>query len=452
MTATHFTDHASTGIPEIDALLEFLSRSLLTMSQANDEHEALANLAAIAASTGLIDRLQLLLLDDDDMDSMSLYELVRNYQVVITDDASDSMAITLPYESGGLTHVAMATNRTFSWSPQQPLTHPEVGSDGLRVVEQLLVDGYCTGGVVPLRSGRIEIGCLQVLSRHAESFDPNMLVAFTRLGEIVGMALEKVRLIEDLRRQLDEAERANEKLQASNRDLEEFAYVASHDLQEPLRKIRAFGDRLDSKAADRLTEQEADYLTRIQNSAGRMQTLINDLLHFSRVKTAVARTQDIDMNKTVADVLADLEVAIEEAGGTVTVGELPTVSSDPSQTRQLMQNLIGNAIKFRKPDGPCAVAVNGRTLEDGSVELTIADNGIGFDEKYLDKIFKPFQRLHGRNEFAGSGIGLAVCRRIAERQGGSLNATSEPGVGSTFCITFAPHSMAAGPSAEEGQK
>lgn len=239
---------------------------------------------------------------------------------------------------------------------------------------------------------------------------------------------------------------ANTELERSNRELQDFAFVASHDLQEPLRKIQAFGDRLRTKHGSEMNDEAQDYLRRMQNAASRMHRLINDLLTFSRVTTKAQPFEPTDLNAATLDVLSDLEVRIQETGGRVEVGDLPTIDADPLQVRQLLQNLIGNALKFHRPDAPPIIKIDGQFFKDRENEnlngagemyrLSIEDNGIGFEEKYLDRIFTPFQRLHGRNEFEGTGIGLAVCRKIVERHGGTLTALSKPGAGSTFIATL----------------
>lgn len=224
----------------------------------------------------------------------------------------------------------------------------------------------------------------------------------------------------------------SENLARSNRELEDFAYVASHDLQEPLRKIQAFSNLLKSEYAKELGEG-ADYVDRMHAAASRMSKLIQDLLAFSRVTTKMNPNIRVDLKDTVADVLLDLETRMEEVGGTVIVGELPTVVADPTHMRQLFQNLIGNALKFHTPDVAPTVEVSARNIGD-DCEIRVKDNGIGFEEQYLDKIFSVFQRLHGRDSYEGTGIGLAVCRKIAERYGGTITATSEKHKGSTFII------------------
>lgn len=234
-------------------------------------------------------------------------------------------------------------------------------------------------------------------------------------------------------------------LNRSNRELQDFAFVASHDLQEPLRKIRAFGDRLQQNFGPHLGEQGTDYVRRMQNASARMSSLIEDLLAFSRITTKAKPFLPVSLNKVAEEVLEDLEIAIDEADAEISIGELPEIAADQFQMKQLFQNLLGNALKFRRPDSPLNISVTAElSTPDGSVgstrppqvKLHFSDNGIGFDEAFLDRIFMPFQRLHGRNEYPGTGIGLAVCRRIVERHGGTLSATSMPGDGSTFTITL----------------
>ena len=232
-------------------------------------------------------------------------------------------------------------------------------------------------------------------------------------------------------------ERQAQELSRSNLELQQFAYVASHDLQEPLRKIQAFGDLLKIRYADTLSEQGRDYLTRMQNAAGRMQLLINDLLSLSRAGTRRQMFASVDLNNVTKAVLSDLEIRIEQLGATVNVGSLPTIEADAVQLTQLIQNLVGNALKFHKPNESPVVTVSSKVLLDqGICELTIADNGIGFDEKYLDRIFQVFQRLHGRAEYEGTGVGLAVCRRIIERHCGTITAHSIQGEGAQFVVTL----------------
>jgi len=242
--------------------------------------------------------------------------------------------------------------------------------------------------------------------------------------------------VEERTQELNEMNMA---LRTSNRELEQFASVASHDLQEPLRKIEAFGDRLKTRSTT-LEETSRDYLERILASASRMRTLINDLLSFSRVTTRAQPFARINLDKVAREVVSDLEGRLQQVSGRVEIGPLPEIEADPTQIRQLFQNLIGNALKFHKPDVPPVVQVAGQMLspsrKGAQVELTVKDNGIGFEEVYLDRIFEVFQRLHGRNEYEGTGIGLAICRKIAERHGGTITARSRPEQGAEFIVTL----------------
>ncbi|MBX3011448.1 MAG: PAS domain-containing protein [Caldilineaceae bacterium] len=231
------------------------------------------------------------------------------------------------------------------------------------------------------------------------------------------------------------------KLEASNRELEEFAYVASHDLQEPLRKIMTFGDRLRNKYSATLDEVGQDYLARMQSAAARMQALISDLLNLSRVSTRGHPLERVELTEVVSEILKDLEASMEQQNGTVVIAALPTVTADPVQMRQLFQNLIGNALKFHAPDRAPLVKVASQPPADPASNyamctITVEDNGIGFAEKYLDRIFQPFQRLHGVQSYEGTGMGLAICRRIVERHGGNITAKSQPGVGTTFLVSL----------------
>jgi len=225
------------------------------------------------------------------------------------------------------------------------------------------------------------------------------------------------------------------RLEQSNRDLQEFAYIASHDLQEPLRKVLAFGDRLTNKYGNLLDDTGRDYLKRMQDASLRMQTLINDLLTFSRVSTQAQPFAKVDLTSIAQDVTSDLEHQIETLQGHVEIGKLPEIEADPTQMHQLLQNLINNGLKFNKVGVSPFIKVSSRQKGNQCV-LFVKDNGIGFDMQYLDRIFKPFQRLHSRQEFEGSGMGLAICRRIVERHGGEITATSIEGEGSTFIITL----------------
>ncbi len=274
--------------------------------------------------------------------------------------------------------------------------------------------------------------------RQWSSFETELM---GQLAVQIGIALAQAQLLEQETRQREELAR-------SNTELQQFASIASHDLQEPLRKIQAFSNRLKDKYGEVLTEQGRDYLERMQNAAKRMQSLIDDLLTLSRVTTKAQPFVPVNLDQITQEVLSDLEVCIQQNRGHVDVGNLPTIDADPIQMRQLLQNLISNALKFHRDDEPQVVKIYNQWLEEeentprgGSAvpkrcQIIVEDNGIGFDEKYLDRIFNVFQRLHNRSEFEGTGMGLAICRKIAERHGGSITAESTPGQGAKFIVTL----------------
>lgn len=245
----------------------------------------------------------------------------------------------------------------------------------------------------------------------------------------------------------DQLRAAKDELERSNQELQDFAAVASHDLQEPLRKIQAFGDRLADRSAGQLGEEANDSLRRMTSAAARMQSLISDLLDYSQVTVQPELPRPVDLGVIVSEVISDLDERIGSSHGRIRVGPLPTVLASPLRMRQLFQNLIANALKFH-PSGVAprvridAVARGGRRGTNGGPErpptwhIRIQDNGIGFVQEQAELIFAPFQRLDGRQAFEGTGMGLAICRRIVAMFGGTISATSRPGEGSTFLITL----------------
>jgi len=255
---------------------------------------------------------------------------------------------------------------------------------------------------------------------------------------------------DELNREVAQRERAEQRLRRalsnltrSNQDLEQFAYSASHDLQEPLRKVMSFGSLLEKEYGARLEGDGLLYLASMEKATRRMQTLINDLLSYARVTTQGKTFVAVNLNEVAGEVLSDLEVRIRDTNAQVNVGDLPEIHADPTQMRQLLQNLIGNALKFHKRDGHPVITVSAGPVADAGgpasappshCRFQVRDNGIGFDEKYRERIFGVFQRLQGRDAYDGSGIGLAVCRKIVERHGGTITATSQPGEGATFTV------------------
>jgi signal transduction histidine kinase len=243
--------------------------------------------------------------------------------------------------------------------------------------------------------------------------------------------------VAERKRAQEELKRYMAKLEQNNQALQEFASIASHDMREPLRKVTNFGNLLEQKHGLSLGEEGKNYLTRMLNAADRMQLLLNSLFDYARVSTKAEPFREVDLTALIHEVLSDLEVSIEKTGGTVELGELPAIKADPSQIRQLFQNLIGNALKFHKEGEKPVVEVRSSVNGSHRVQITVEDNGIGFDEKHLDQIFAPFHRLHGRSSgYEGAGMGLAICRKIVERHGGSITAKSAPGAGAKFIVTL----------------
>jgi PAS domain S-box-containing protein len=268
------------------------------------------------------------------------------------------------------------------------------------------------------------------------------LAAIRAAGE-----LERKWVEDELRKSRDELElrvrerttqlsQAVAKLESMNQELQEFAFVASHDLQEPLRKIQAFGNMLITKHKDSLNPQGQDYMDRITKAANRMSGLLRSLLDYSRTGTSQLNYKPVSLTEVANDAASDLEFLIKKAKGNVEVSELPTVDADAPLLRQLFQNVIENSIKYRKESVPPVVKIYGR-ISDGTCQVMIEDNGIGFDECYSHKIFKPFERLHGKNApYSGTGMGLAICKKIVNRHGGQITVRSVPEQGTTFIVTL----------------
>ncbi len=232
------------------------------------------------------------------------------------------------------------------------------------------------------------------------------------------------------------AQRYARELERSNQALRDFAFIASHDLQEPLRKVQAFGELLEVRFSDGLGEVGQDYLRRMTSAAGRMSQMLQSLLDYSRVTSQGRPFTLVELNALAAEVLSDLEGRLLETGGRVKLGDLPVIRADALQMRQLLQNLIGNALKYHRPGVPPRVSVTCHANGRNQVSLTVQDNGIGFDMKDAVRLLEPFVRLHPRAEYEGSGMGLAICQKIVERHGGRLEFHSAPGQGATFTVVL----------------
>ena len=252
-----------------------------------------------------------------------------------------------------------------------------------------------------------------------------------------------VRDITEQKQAKEALERHARDLARSNEELEQFAYVASHDLQEPLRKIRAFGALLADEKRESLDDEGQQYIDFMTDAAARMQTLVSDLLALSRVTTAAHPFEDLSLAEVFDTVLSDLSVRLEEAGGQVEVSATPTIEADRTQMEQLFRNLIGNALKFHRPGVPPQVTVEVAAqaqpidaVPGPAHAIVVTDNGIGFESSQGSKLFQPFKRLHARHQYEGAGIGLAICEKIVLRHHGRITASGTPGAGATFTVTL----------------
>jgi len=276
-----------------------------------------------------------------------------------------------------------------------------------------------------------------------EPIDPDVLVAtiraFLRLRNAERALAAANRELSEKNIQLQSLNRA---LMRSNEDLEHFAYVASHDLQEPLRNISTHIQFLERVSAERFDESERRVFSFVVHGARRMSALISDVLRYSRVGRDLPTLKPVDLSEVVDWVLANLSESLAEAGASVTTEGLPSVSGDFVQLGQVFQNLLGNSLKYRDPRRPLHVEISAEPDASADWLIRVGDNGIGIPAEYLDRIFRPFKRLHGY-EIPGNGIGLALCRRIVEGHGGRIWAESTPGEGTTFLLTLRPAQAAA---------
>ncbi len=356
---------------------------------------------------------------------------------------SNMIPIAFWQKEGALTEANQAFCTLLGCTPEEvgvgkikwsDVTPPEIGWRDRQGIDELKERGSCTpyenqfihrdGHIVPVIIGGGTIG---------DSGDQG--VAFA-----VDLSARK-RMEEELRRSRDELElRVQERtaeLERSNRALQDFASIASHDMKEPLRKVISFGNILRHKHGASLGETGSDYLKRMLDATQRMQNLLTSLLEYSRITTNQESFHEVDLYDIIHEVLSDLEVRISKAEGEVQVGKLPTITADATQIRQLFQNLISNALKFHKDGEKPVVKISCDAAETANCRIIVEDNGIGFDEQFLDRIFAPFQRLHGRNsQYEGNGMGLAICTKIVERHGGKITAKSKPGEGSVFEVTL----------------
>jgi PAS domain S-box-containing protein len=323
--------------------------------------------------------------------------------------ANSSLCAMLGYSNGQLTS-----------RPFLDMTHAEDARGAGDRLRRL-----CSGEIVRLK-------CVnRYLRKDGTWFWASLTAALIRGAD--GQALHAIAVMDDV----TSRKRTEANLIRSNADLELYASIASHDLQEPVRKVITYGEMLAQMSADWPAEA-LGVLAKSQSAAFRMRELIEDLLQYARLNATERVSAPVDLNVVVREVLSDLELSIAERSGRVEAGDLPIVEGDALQMRLLLQNLISNAVKFTAPGQPPEVAVSAELLGT-DVRLQVRDKGIGFDEKFTDRIFRPFQRLCDKNLYEGSGIGLAICKTVVQRHGGSITAASAPGKGSSFTVVLPQH-------------
>lgn len=310
--------------------------------------------------------------------------------------------------------------------------------DGFEVMEQLKeVDPESLVPILVLTALKDEKTRWRALRSGAKDFlcKPfDLTEASLRIKNLLEMRLLHQRVLMHNQILEEQVKVRTAELEKSTEELTDFAYIASHDLQEPLRKIIVFGDRLAGKFGSVLNDSGKDYIERMQKSAIRMKNLIDDLLQFSRVTTHKTPFQPVDLNEVVTEVLSDLEVQIERTQGKVEVDTLPSIEGERFQMHQLFQNLISNGLKYHSEGVPPVIKVRYLGAKDGLEEIAVEDNGKGFEEKHLDRIFRPFERLHGHSEYSGTGMGLAICQKIVTHHNGHITAKSQVDKGSTFTV------------------
>ena len=281
-----------------------------------------------------------------------------------------------------------------------------------------------------------------ILSNTAYAIENGSLFKFIRDQNVnlEQTVKDRTRTLENQARQLkleiEERVKIEEELKRSNQDLHDFASIASHDLQEPLRKVTMFGDQLRDQFSAEMNDKAVGFLDRMRSAVSRMQILIDELLSFSRVNTKPKSFKETSLQEIVNEVISDLESRITRSAAKLDVKNLPTLEVDDVQMRQLFQNLIGNALKFHKKDIPPEISIQGHVNGGNDCEIHVKDNGIGIDEKYFPRIFKPFERLHGRSQYEGTGMGLAICQKIVRRHSGFMQVKSHLNEGCEFIITL----------------
>lgn len=310
-------------------------------------------------------------------------------------------------------------------------------SEGLQTIAKLTAR-FPASPVVVLTIVDNDVLAMEAVHQGAQDYVLKSGIDAQVLPRVIHYAIERKCIEESLRKARAElalrVEERTAELRKVNRELMLFASAAAHELREPVRKIVAWGDLLKEQYGESLGENGLKLLGEMQRAARRQSDIIDSLRDLTKVTTQSLPMEPVDLNAVIGDILADIAPRWTEAGGRVEVERLPTLKADKLQMRQLFQNLLANAFKYRKKDQPPLVAIRVRERRGGMAEITVEDNGIGFEQEYAQKIFQPFERLHGQREYEGVGMGLAICARIVARHGGDISARSEPGKGSIFTV------------------
>jgi light-regulated signal transduction histidine kinase (bacteriophytochrome) len=371
--------------------------------------------------------------------------------LIAEDESSSALILRRTLEKYGHT-VAVARDGTEAWAalnrdvfPVAILDWMMPGIDGPTLCERIREQGRSSYiYVILLTSRNAKADRLQGLYSGADDFLEKPLGR----GELMArleIAQRILAMQEDLQRRAAEVavlnnhlQHQNAQMQSLNAELEQFATIACHDLQEPLRKIQLFASRLVNHFSESSGSNEAVIVHSIFSTAARMKALISELFDLTQIDRTERRFVDVDLAKISQEVVKDLEIRLEETNGHVVIGDLPTVQGDPIQLRQLIQNLVSNGLKFRRPSAPPVVTISASPLQE--LKIIVSDNGIGFEEQYLTRMFEPFQRLHSRAEYEGTGMGLAICKKIVDRHYGTITAHSAPGQGATFEVDLSRNS------------